>query len=153
MGYLSCSIGVFSSHSSADREADMLQPSLSLFVCLRFTLINVKPRLLIQKAPPCLLIKEAINAQQTSLPTWAQSAAELRPVIIYLRHWWKRPRPSEEPGGAGRRRGVSSSEGSWGRPKRSQPTHLTPTPPSQTEALRQRLLFLPLLRLLGQKKH
>lgn len=47
----------------------MLQVSLSLCVCLGFTLINVKPRVLIQKAPPCLFIKEAINALEMSLST------------------------------------------------------------------------------------
>lgn len=47
----------------------MLRASLSPFVCLRFSLINVKPRVLIQKAPRCLFIKEAINALEMSLST------------------------------------------------------------------------------------
>lgn len=47
----------------------MLQARLSPFVCLRFTLINVKLRVLIQKAPRCLFIKEAINVLEMSLST------------------------------------------------------------------------------------
>lgn len=117
---------MFSSHSSLDREADMLQASLSPFVCLRFSLINAKPRVLIQKAPRCLFIKEAINALEMSLSTWIQSTAKLKPVIILLGHWWKRTRQSDvsQHGGDGwgwkpARR--LRSECGWGRPGCTQP--------------------------------
>lgn len=88
-----------------------------------------------QKAPPCLFIKEAINALEISLSTWIQSAAKLKPVIIYIRHWWKRTRPSEEPGGAGRRWGVSPPECSRRRPGS---TKLVPAHQSAAKAPQRR---------------
>lgn len=124
---------VFSYHSSPDREADRLQVRLSLVVCLPFTLINVKLRVLIQRLRRvCSLRKQSMlwkwafrpefNQQRSSSLLSSTSGTDEEDVRRQT------SLSAEEPGGDGPLR----------IPPRRQPgcTKLVPIHQSAAEALR-----------------